>query len=66
MSNDERVEELKKRIDIELSYSKTLPNKKAAKPNVKRLKELAKEIRKTVEDYTIEAATYTDPSYRPK
>jgi hypothetical protein len=58
MSNEERVENLAKRIKHGLVYSNTVPNKNVAKPNVEKLKKLAKDIRKNLEDYTGEATTY--------
>lgn len=67
MSNDERVERLNKRIGTTLPHSDTLTkNKDVAKPNIQKLKELAKDIRKNLEDYTNETATQTEPGYRFK
>lgn len=59
MSNDERVNELNKRIKTTLMQSNTLPNKKKIKPNTAKLKRLAREIRKHItEDYDREASLY--------
>lgn len=63
MSNDEKIQELNKRIDVELEYSDTLIDKKSTKPDTKKLKKLAKEIRKNLEDYPFETTVYPNPSH---
>jgi len=66
MSNDERVEKLKKRIDISLDYSETIENKEpTSKPDKTKLKKLAQDIRKNLEEYPSEASAYPNVSYRP-
>lgn len=62
MSNDERVKALNKKIVTKLPYSDTIPNKKTFSPNTSSLKVLAKKIRKTVEDYTVETPIHTESS----
>lgn len=61
MSNDDKVKELEKRI-TKLSSSDSLPIKRASKPNRSALLELAKRIRESVEDYSVEATTHPNPS----
>jgi len=62
MSNDERVKELDKRIGIRLSSSSRLINNKNIKPNRAALLKLAKEIRKTIEDYSVETPAHSKSS----
>ena len=64
MINEHKIKELEKRIKT-LSYSESLPNKNTTKPDITKLKKLAKEIRKTVEDYSIEATVHPYVSNRP-
>lgn len=61
MSNDRKVEELDKRI-VKLPTSHTLPNRKRVEPDRAALLKLAKKIRKTVEDYTVENTIHTKSS----
>jgi hypothetical protein len=61
VSNDDKVKELDRRI-TKLSSSDTLPNKKIEKPNKSALLELAKKIRESVEDYSVETTVYPKPS----
>lgn len=62
MSNEKRVENLSKRISTSLRYSEKIPSRKSPIPDSSKLKSLAKEIRKTVEDYSVEATTYPHPN----
>lgn len=60
MIDEKRIKELAKRIDS-LDYSETIPkNTKSPKTDLSKLKKLAKEIRKTVEDYPVENPTHTN------
>lgn len=59
MSNEERVKALDKKIVTKLPYSDKIPNKKTLNPNTSTLKELAKKIRETVEDYSVEPTIHT-------
>ena len=61
MSNDEKVRELEKQI-TKLSSSDSLPTKQVSKLNKTTLLELAKKIRVSVEDYSVEASTHLKPS----
>jgi hypothetical protein len=64
MINEKKIKELERQIS-KPDYSESLAQKKAAKPDVTKLKKLAKEIRKTVEDYPIEATTHLYTGSRP-
>ncbi len=60
MTNEQKIEELQKRI-VTLSYSDTLPEhtQTITPPDLAKLKKLAKQIRKTVEDYPVEATSHS-------
>lgn len=62
MSNDDKVKELDKRIDVALEYSDTLLKKKETKPDNTKLKKLAKQIRKNLEDLPIETTAHPHTS----
>jgi len=68
MSNDEKVEELSKKLDTKLTYSDDLTkiDKKPIKPSFDRLKKLTKDFRENLEDYIIEPTTYTITSKQSK
>jgi len=58
MSNDERVTELNKKLDVSLEYASKINRKQTAKPNKTKLKLLATQIRKNLEEMPIETATH--------
>lgn len=63
MSNEERVKKLAERISVELEHSDTLKsNKNSIKPDKIKLKKLAREIQKNLEDYPIEVAAHPHSS----
>lgn len=59
MSNDERVNELNKKLDVVLEYSDKIDNKHVVKPNKIKLKKLAAKIRKTLEDMPVETTIHS-------
>jgi len=61
MINEKKIRELEKRINTP-NYSESLPRKKKSKPDTTKLKKLAREIRKTVEDYSIEPTAHSHTS----
>lgn len=64
MVDEKRIKELADRIDS-LNYSDTIPEKKQfPKTDLSKLKKLAKEIRKTVEDYPVENSAHTNTSVK--
>lgn len=64
MVNEKRIKELTERIDS-LDYSDTIPEKnQSPKIDLVKLKKLAKEIRKTVEDYPVENSAHTNTSVK--
>ncbi len=63
MINEKKIKELDSQIS-RLDYSESLSQKKAVKPDVTKLKKLAKEIRKTIEDYSTETTTHLYTSSR--
>lgn len=62
MINEKKIKELEGKISSP-NYSDTLSSKKT-KSDVKKLKKLAKEIRKTVEDYPIETTAHLHTGIR--
>lgn len=64
MINEKKIKELEKRINSP-NYSDSLPNKSSTKTDIIKLKKLAKEIRKTVGDYTVEPTAHTYIGHRP-
>ncbi|HSX53571.1 MAG TPA: hypothetical protein VLF90_04390 [Patescibacteria group bacterium] len=64
MIDEKKIKELEKRISSP-HYSESLPDKNSTKTDIAKLKKLAKEIRKTVEDYTIEPTTPPVTGSRP-
>ncbi|HEU5005183.1 MAG TPA: hypothetical protein VFT49_03815 [Candidatus Saccharimonadales bacterium] len=67
MSNDERVKKLEKLLDVALERADTLEKKQtASKPNKAKLKKLANDIRKNLEEYSVEASVHSDLTYRPQ
>lgn len=64
MIDEKKIKDLEKRITSP-NYSETLPTKQTPKTDIAKLKKLAKEIRKTVEDYTIDPTTHTVSGSRP-
>lgn len=66
MINENKIKELEGKISSP-NFSDTLSsNKKTTKPDVGRLKELAKKIRTTVEDYPIETTVHLHTGIRPQ
>ena len=65
MINERKIKELERQIS-KPDYSESLAQKKSAKPDVTKLKKLAKEIRQTIEDYPIEATTHFYTGSKPK
>lgn len=59
MSNDDRVKELNKKIDVALKYSDKLEHKHVVKPNKEKLKQLATKIRKNLEDTSVEITAHS-------
>ncbi len=57
MINEQKIKELEKQLSSP-TYSTSLPDSSPNKPDLIKLRKLAKEIRKTVEDYTVENSTY--------
>lgn len=63
MSNDEKIQELNKRIDVSLHYYDNKSNsKKIPKVNKTKLKDLAHHIRKSLEEYPVEASIHPNSS----
>lgn len=60
MSNDETVAKLSKKLDVTLEYSDKLDNKHSAKPDKTKLKKLAQNIRKGLEDVPFENTVHTN------
>jgi hypothetical protein len=61
MSNDERVKELNKKLDVSLEYSDKIDHKQIAKPNKTKLKHLAAQIRKNLEEISVETTAHSHP-----
>jgi hypothetical protein len=64
MINEKKIKEL----EIQISrpdYTESLVQKKVVKPDLTKLKKLAKEIRKTVEDYSVETTAHVYTGSRP-
>lgn len=54
-----KIDQLSKKLDTKLSVSDKLPAKKqTVKPDTKRLIELTKKFRETLEDYTVETTIH--------
>lgn len=64
MVNEKKIQELEKRINAP-NYSESLTENKNSKPDIGTLKKLAKQIRKTVEDYPIETSAHSYTGNRP-
>lgn len=64
MINEQKIKELEQQISAP-DYSASLDQKKPVKPDVAKLKQLAKEIRKTVEDYSVETTAHVYTGSRP-
>ena len=62
MSNDERVDELSKKLDVSLDYSDKVDRTKTSKPNKTKLKELAVKIRRNLEESSVEVTTHPNTS----
>lgn len=60
MTNDMKIRELSKKLDVELVYSDEMKpyakkvNEKSEDPNLNKLKKLTKSFRNNLEDYTFE------------
>lgn len=61
MSNDKLVAKLSKKLEVTLEYSDKLDNKHSTKPDKTKLKNLAKKIRKNLEDVPFEASAHSNP-----
>ena len=61
MTNDTKIKELSKKLDVELVYSDEMKphrkkvNEETDTPNLSKLKKLTKSFRNNLEDYTLEA-----------
>jgi hypothetical protein len=62
MSTEERIKELEKRINVTLEYSESLTDKRPKRPDTAKLKKLAKEIRKNLEEPAFETTAYPHTS----
>lgn len=61
MSNDERVNELSKKLNVSLEYSNKIDNKQTIRPNKTKLKHLAAQIRKNLEEMSVETTAHPHP-----
>jgi hypothetical protein len=63
MTNDMKIRELSKKLDVELVYSdemklhKKKVNEETEVPNLSKLKKLTKSFRNNLEDYTLETTS---------
>lgn len=64
MTNDMKIRELSKKLDVELVYSDEMKphakkaGEKSESPNLNKLKKLTKSFRNNLEDYTIETTPF--------